>query len=103
MKKAQQVLPESEVSDEWKASAQEEMLETYCLKFTSCPHACESLLETRITLAEATRDPFWGTGLTVQQTHECLPDFWPGKNMMGEVLMEICSKLSLIEERKHSF
>ena len=100
MKKAQQVLLESKVSDEWKASAQEEMLETCHLKFTSYPYAQECLLETRITLAEVTRDPFWGTGLTVQQTHEYLPDFWPSKNMMGEVLIEICGELSLVEEKK---
>ncbi len=100
MKKAQQVLPDTEVSDEWKATAHEEMLETCHLKFASCSHARGCLLETRITLAEATRDSFWGTSLTVQQMHECLPDFWPGKNMMGQILMEVWSEVSLIEERK---
>ncbi len=73
-------MPDSEVCDEWKSSAKDEMLETCHLKFSTCEHVRECLLETRITLAEVTKDPYWGTGLMVQQTHECLPDFWPGSS-----------------------
>ncbi len=44
-------------------------------------------------MAEATRDNFWGTGLNLQQSGECLLDFWPGDNVMGKILMEIRAKL----------
>ena len=100
MKAAQQTLPEPDVSKTWKQSAQDEMLETCCLKFTSCTHACEYLLQSRITLAEATRDNFWGTGLNLQQSSECLPDFWPGDNVMCKILMEIRAELQASEEKK---
>ncbi len=83
------MLPEPDVSETWKQLAWDEMLETCHLKFTSCTHACEYLLQSRITLAEATRDNFWGTGLNLQQSSECLPDFWPGDNVIGKILMEI--------------
>ncbi len=94
------MLPEAEVSDKWKSSVRDEMLETCCLKFSSCEHVREYLLETRITLAEAMKDPFWGTGLTVQQTHECLPDFWPGQNTMGCILMDVRSELQAAKDKK---
>ncbi len=100
MKRAQSMLPDAEVSDEWKSSVKDEMLETCCLKFSSYEHVRECLLESRITLAEAMKDPFWGTGLTVQQTHECLPDFWPGQNTMGYILMDVRSELQAAEDKK---
>ena len=100
MKAAQQILPEPDVSETWKQSAWDEILETCYLKFTSCTHAHEYLLQSRITLAEATRDNFWGTGLNLQQSSECLPDFWPGDNIMGKILMEIRAELKASEEKK---
>ncbi len=42
---------------------------------------------------EAMGNPFWGTGLNVLQTLECLSDYWPRKNVMGEILMVVHDKL----------
>ena len=42
-----------------------------------------------LTIVEATGDPFWGSGLNIQQTLDCLPDYWPGENKLGEILMDL--------------
>ncbi len=42
-----------------------------------------------LTIVEATGDPYWGSGLNIQQTLDCLPDYWPGENKLGEILMDL--------------
>ena len=93
MKIAKDALPDDEVSDAWTATAKEEMLQSNCMKYASCPHTREKLLGSCLTLVEATGDPFWGIGLNVTQTLECLSDYWPGQNVMGSVLMEVHDKI----------
>ena len=34
-------------------------------------------------------DKVWGTGLDVNRTLECLPDFWLGQNLMGCILKDL--------------
>ncbi len=73
------------------------------LKYAACPHAQEYLLQSKITIAEATGDLFWGMGLGVQQSLDCLLDFWLGANHMGQILMEIwadCQAELQSDERK---
>ncbi len=65
------------------------MLQSNRLKYEACEHAREALLQSALTIAEATGDPFWGTGLNVQQMKDCLMQYWPGQNKMGVVLMTI--------------
>ena len=93
MKIAKDVLPDDEVSDAWTAIAKEDMLQSNCMKYASCPHAREKLLGSHLTLAEATGDPYWGTGLNITQTLECLSDYWLGQNVMGSVLMEVYDEI----------
>ena len=83
------ILPDADVSEDWKHVACNEMLATTRLKYDFCPHAHEYLLKSKITIAEATGDPFQGTGLGMQQTLDCLPDFWLGTNHMGQILMNV--------------
>ncbi len=54
-----------------------------------CKHAQEVLLKSAVTIAEATGDTYWGSGLNVQQTKDCLMEYWPGENRTGAVLMAI--------------
>ncbi len=89
MKKAKSLIPDSDVSDKWKQVACKEMMSSNRLKYTSYQHAKELLLHSKITIAEATGDLFWDTGLGVQQSLDCLPDFWPGENHMDQILMEL--------------
>ena len=87
MQKAKQLVPDDKVLDSWKESAIEEMTESNHLKYESCGHVKDFLLDTALTITEATGDPFWGTGLNLQQMKECLSDYWPGENHMGKILM----------------
>ncbi len=92
MKKAKLAVPDDQVSDDWKVITKVEMLESNHLKYHSCAHAREKLLDSKLILAEAMGDPFW----------ECLSDYWPGKNMLGEILMVVCDELQKSDNpRKH--
>ena len=75
MKLAKDILPNEEVSDAWTVTAKEEMLQSNHMKYASCPHTREKLLGSHLTLAEAMGDPYWGTGLNITQTLECLSDY----------------------------
>ena len=67
-------------------------MSTLCaMKFCSCPHALQALLESKVTIAEATGDLYWGMGLSVAQMQECLPEYWPGQNKMGHILIGLHS------------
>lgn len=65
------------------------MLQTNRLKYEACEHAREALLKSALTIVEAMGDPFWGTGLNVQQMKDCLIEYWPGQNKMRVVLMMV--------------
>ncbi len=34
-------------------------------------------------------DKVWGMGLDVERMLKCLPDFWPGQNLMGRILKDL--------------
>lgn len=40
-------------------------------------------------LAEANRDPLWATGHFPFITSRCKPEYWPGDNMLGQLLMKV--------------
>ncbi len=65
MKLAKEILPDQEVTPEWTAAAKDEMHDSCKKKFEACPYAKEKLLDTKVTLAEVTGDPYWDTGLNV--------------------------------------
>ncbi len=93
MKLAHEALPDDKVKAEWKEIMVEEMLETNRLKYTLCDHACKALLSSKVVLAEATSNLFWGTGLPPELTRHTLSDYWPGENHMGKVLAHLCEDL----------
>ncbi len=64
MKIAHEALPVESSNEEWQLIVLREMLEMNTLKFKSCPHAKEALLESKVVIAEATSDKFWGSGLS---------------------------------------
>ncbi len=101
MQKAKAVLPESELNEEWKNKHIDTMSTSCAMKFCSCPHAMQALLDSRVTIAEATGDLYWGMGLNVPQTEACLQEFWPGKNIMGSILMDLCSMFQEENRVKH--
>ncbi len=95
MKIAEQALPKEEESDDWKWNAVEEMKLSNRLKFENCPYAHKYLLQTTGCIVEATTNPIWGSGLMPDMTRMTLKDYWPRKNNLGQILMElrgVCSK-----------
>ena len=94
MRRAQEILPEDQVSEEWKATTIDEMRVANTMKFRACAHARDALMKANPMIAEAMNDRFWGTGLGPEWTKQCLPEFWPGQNHMGEVLMDLRKSLS---------
>ncbi len=89
IKKAKSLLLDSALSDEWKDKAYNEMLESCRLKFSSCSHVREKLLQSKLIIVEAMGDPYWGSGLNIQQTLDCLPEFWPRDNNLGKILIDL--------------
>lgn len=64
-------------------------------KFTQNPHLGELLKATGgTTLAEATRDRFWGTGKTLTDPKIFTEQSWIGKNRSGQLLMEVRNELA---------
>jgi len=58
------------------------------IKFTTSKAHRDVLLSTGDkTLGEATYDNFWGCGLTPDLVSTTHPNFWPGKNWLGTILM----------------
>ncbi len=49
----------------------------------------EALLNSHPLIAEATGDKFWGSGLHIDAMKECISEFWPGSNEMGNILMQL--------------
>ncbi len=101
MKLAKKAVPDDEVSEEWKSTVRAEMHQSNQLKYQSCPHVKEKLLKSKLIITEVTGDSYWGTGLNVLQTLECLSNYWLGENVMGVILMEIHDKLQKVIEEQH--
>ncbi len=97
MQEARKVLTPNALDSSWLEKDESVMLDICWKKFHVCPHARQSLLEIRSEIAEATPDKKWGTGLNEACTQECLPDFWPGQNLMGKILKVI--RTELLEEK----
>lgn len=59
-------------------------------KLECCPEFHQALMETGdAILAEATTDTYWGSGLLPKVVKTTKPDFWPGKNVLGQMLMKL--------------
>ena len=65
------------------------MSEILKLKSEQCPEFRHAIMEDDRILSAAICDPFWGTCLSVKDRLNARPDFWPGKNMIGALQMEL--------------
>ncbi len=89
MQKSKEILPDDAVSDEWKQTVCGKMKEAVSLKFQVCEYVKHVLLGSSLMIVEATGDKFWGSGLALDQTRQYLPEYWPGENQMGKILMDL--------------
>ena len=81
-------------SPEWNRRKGPLMRELISLKVKACEDA-RKVLETSgdTILAEAVIDPYWATGLNINETQRVHPEEWPGQNIMGQIWMEEREKL----------
>ena len=83
------------VSQSWETDKLKTMDEVIRLKLDQCTAFKTELLKTgKKTLAESTRDRFWGTGLSKEETIKTVPSEWPGKNKMGLLLEALRQELT---------
>lgn len=64
-------------------------------KFTSNPNLRKKLLETKnkILVEASPYDKIWGIGLNESNAKKKLHTEWPGKNLLGKVLMQVRQEL----------
>ena len=77
-------------NSEWEAHKTNIMREILQCKYDQCPEFQDSLQksETKI-LAEATSHLYWASGLPPSTTSSRACETWPGRNMLGKLLMEL--------------
>jgi len=75
----------------WKKEARSVMKTGLLEKFLQNGSARQKLKDTgRAIIAEATKyDQFWATGLDISDDANAKRDSWPGRNVLGELLMEV--------------
>ena len=79
---------------QWERENTDVMREILQVKADQCEQCRQCLLENCDTvLAEATPSKIWSSDLSPWATEHTDPSYWPGKNMLGAMLMEISAKL----------
>ncbi len=88
-----------EEAESWEGHSEKIMRDLLESKAENCPHFRETLIKsgTKI-LAEATGNTFWATGLDVRTTSLTKPDYWPGSNMLGMMLMDLRDSLTIQDQ-----
>ena len=98
MTKAHEAPLKEDSSNEWIEEAIPVMMKCVWAKLEGCPHVRETLIELSGRLVEATSDTFWGSGVSVEMTRSTLPDYWPRKNRMGEILSKLWFEFCLLTD-----
>ncbi len=98
MRKKTHAISSKEISEEenkvWEEQSTEVMKELLWIKSESCQEFHQTLIQSGSNiLAEATRDTFWGTGLDMKITTVTKPEYWPGANQLGVMLMDLRNEL----------
>ena len=96
-------IPDDTERWQWERENTDVMREILEVKADQCEQFRQYLLENCDTvLAEATPSKIWASSLSPWATKHTDPSYWPGKNMLEAILMEILAKLSAKLSRKHS-
>ena len=68
-------------------------------KAEQCPEFRQCLIDNRdMVIAEATPNKLWASGLSPCITERTAPNFWPGRNLLGDLLMNLASELTGSEQ-----
>ncbi len=78
----------------WYDVAREKILPAIRAKFSQNPDLSTYLINTGTRdLGEASLDPFWGVGLSLNNKDIAKKELWTGKNVLGKVLMAVRADL----------
>ncbi len=84
-------------SEKWLSCRQKIMEEVLNYKIEQCEAFRDELRKTdKKSLVEATRDPYWGSGLRREETMNTDPQNWTGKNVVGKILTRL--RKNMLEE-----
>ena len=77
--------------DEWRCKHAVKIMKTIAqAKFDSVEEFRKEMIDSvGMYLIEATVDTYWGAGFLRDVAAYCRPQYWPGENVMGRILMEI--------------
>ena len=90
-------------AEKWMSVAKELVKPGITAKFMSHPVLTNVLTATRgMTLAEATFDKFWGTGIPIHDVNSANHDKWHGIGILGEILMEIREEFDTISVMRNT-
>ena len=79
---------------QWEERNEDVMAELLENKADQCKEFKAALFEHRHKiLAESTPSLFWGTGLSEFRTYNTAPNYWPGQNKLGALMMDLTQKL----------
>ena len=79
---------------EWEEDNLPYMMNLLREKAQTCVDVRNTMLESDDgILAEATYNTFWGTGLSSEMTKVTLPQYWPGRNVLGAMQMDLRAEL----------
>ena len=93
-KRIRKLIGEDEVRWQWEKDNLNIMKDLITIKAQQCEQFRNCLLENKDkTLAEATSSKLWATGASPFITEHFSPDYWPGRNMLGALLMEHTQEL----------
>lgn len=93
-KRMSKQIADDETRWKWEKENTEIMQKLLMEKAVQCEPFKNCLLENEDkVLAEATPSKFWASGLSLYVTENTTPNFWPGQNMLGVMLMELAQLL----------
>ena len=88
-------IKDSDPYSEWNLKKVDIMREVLNAKINSSEEFRKELIESadKLLVEASATDKFWGSGLTYNLTLTTLPDQFPGKNMLGKLLVELRNEL----------
>ena len=98
-KRLSKAIAAEEVRWEWEEKNSDFFKTLLIAKAEQCSEFRQCLIENRdMVIAEATPNKLWASGLSPYLTERTAPNFWPGRNLLGDLLMNLASELTGSEQ-----
>ena len=98
-KRLSKAIAAEEVRWEWEEKNSDFLKSLLIAKAEQCSEFRQCLIENRdMVIAEAMPNKLWASGLSPYLTERTAPNFWPGHNLLGDLLMNLASELTGSEQ-----